>query len=130
MVPTDGLILRHISARLAQEPDWGQVDGLTQAGAQEPLRAGHRDFAIATWIGEDAGGDCDGVGHERRLRAAGDRSPTMSGCHQNCWRWTQTERPFLRSYEQSIQGSPLSPVRMRFANGSCRRLLARRVKLK
>jgi hypothetical protein len=45
VVTTDGLILRHVSAGLAQEPHWSDIDRLPQASAQESLSAGHRVIA-------------------------------------------------------------------------------------
>jgi hypothetical protein len=35
VVLADGHVLRHIAAGLAEEPDWGSVDGLAEAGTNE-----------------------------------------------------------------------------------------------
>ena len=44
VVLADGLILRHIAARLAQEPDRRAVDGTAQAGAHEAAAGGERGY--------------------------------------------------------------------------------------
>ena len=103
VVLADVADLRHVAAGLAQKPDWSHVDRFTNTGSKEPLRACHRTLAwtvaarvivrhrgtrlltgpgigIATRdrIGS-AGGNCDGVGHERRLPLPGDQSPHTVG---------------------------------------------------
>ncbi len=40
VVPADGLVLRHVAAGLAQEPDRGAIDRFPQAGAQKAGAAG------------------------------------------------------------------------------------------
>ena len=49
MMPPDGLIFRHVPARLAQEPDGGAVDRLPQASAHKTAASGRNAIAGASW---------------------------------------------------------------------------------
>ena len=49
------LVLRHITARLAQEPYRGAIDGATQAGAHETAAGGERGVGIEGGFDEGCG---------------------------------------------------------------------------
>ncbi len=57
VVLADGLILRHIAARLTQEPYRRAIDGTAQAGADEAAAGGERGFRIKGGFDEGCWGN-------------------------------------------------------------------------
>ena len=106
----DRLILGHVAASLAQEPDRRDINRLTETGAEEALRSGHLGcdrspmlraalrcysggsrLESAAAVGPGACGSCGGVFHERaesntetvgRSLSANDR---MSKVYREAW---------------------------------------------